>query len=53
MLIKDLVKTSSEFNFTDRKIKNSRSTSGCCCCVAFILKNYDIHSYQRVLNASV
>ena len=36
-LIKELVKTSIGFIFTDRKIRNSRSTSGCCCCFGFIL----------------
>ena len=46
------VKTSSGFIFTDRKIRNSRSTSDCCCYFGFILRKYDINSYQWVLVAN-
>ena len=31
-LIKESVKATSGFIFTGRKIRNSRSTIGCCCC---------------------
>ena len=37
MLIKELIKTSSGFIFTDKKVGNSRSTSCCGCSFGFIL----------------
>ena len=52
MLIKELVKTASGFIFMDRKIRNSGSTSGCCCYFEFILWKYDINSYKCILVAS-
>ena len=52
MLIKVLVKTSRGFFFADMKIRNSRSTRGCCCYFGFILWQYDINSYQCVLASS-
>ena len=36
-LIKGLVETSSGFIFTDKNMRNSRSTSCCCCSLGFIL----------------
>ena len=36
----------------DKKIRNSRSTSGYCCYFGFTLLKYDINSYQCVLIAS-
>ena len=41
-LIKELVKTSSGFIFTDKNMRNSRSTCCCCCSFGFILWKYDI-----------
>ena len=51
-LITELVKNSSRFIFTGRKIRNSRLTSGCCCYFGFVLWKYHMNSYQCVLVAS-
>ena len=41
-----VVKTSCGFIFTGRKIRNSRSATGCCFYFRFVFKKCDIHSFS-------